>query len=297
MKLRDHAKGKWPQIITAIVGEQYADTRKHQPCPKGDGTDRYRFSDVDGTGRFFCACSDGDKDGFDLLQCCQGVDFKGAAKLVESVIGACEDDDWQPEKPHWIHSAVKQATSVPRSRYLEARGLKPVPELLFHRDLPYYVDDNHLWSYPAMIAPIRKGDAIKAYHVTYLDGARKAEVPTQRKILGGNGIKGGAIRLAQHGAVLGVAEGIETALSATALHNIPVWSVLNTSLMGELDIPEGVTTLVIFADHDENYAGHAAAYKLAHRAKCQGVTTVHVRIPEHPGDWNDVLMSQKERAA
>lgn len=295
MKIRNHAKGKWPQIITAILGDEYADTRKHRPCPKGDGVDRYRLSDRGETGGFFCACSDGTKDGFDLLQCSQGVDFKGAAELVESVIGPCEPDaDWKPEKPHWIHEAAKQAKSVPRSRYLEARGLKPVPELLFHRDLPYYVDGNHLWSYPAMLAPIRKGDAIKAYHVTYLDGAKKAEVPVVRKIMGGNGIKGGAVRLAQHGAILGVAEGIETALSAAVLHDMPVWSVLNTSLMGDFDIPDGVKTLVIFADHDENYAGHAAAYKLAHRAKCQGVGTVGVRLPDQPGDWNDVLMAKQD---
>lgn len=298
MSLRDHAKGRWPEIIAKIVGDEYVDTSKHQACPTGIGKDCFRFSDVNGAGNFFCKCSEGDRDGFDLLQCVTGKDFAAVAKDVESIIGKAPDDEPKPAKPHWSERIAAEATVQPRSRYLESRGLRTPDTLLWHRKVPYFVDGNALWHYAAMVAPVTRGDRVVAYHLTYLDNGRKADVPSPRKLVGGKGLRGAAVQLspAGRGRVLGVAEGIETALAAEALRGIPVWAALNTSLLSGFEWPESVERLVIFADNDANYAGHAAAYSLAHRAVGQGVE-VEILFPEAVGDdWNDVLLKQREVA-
>ena len=46
--------------------------------------------------------------------------------------------------------------------------------------------------------------------------------------------------------------------------------------------------LVVFGDLDKSYAGHKAAYSLAHKAAIKGIL-VSVRFPDNIGDFNDVL--------
>ena len=53
--------------------------------------------------------------------------------------------------------------------------------------------------------------------------------------------------------------------------------------------PKEVKKLVVFADNDTNFAGQAAAYKLASRLAVAGME-VEVRIPGEVGkDWADVV--------
>lgn len=310
MKIRDHAQGKWKLIVTELIEEKYANTSKHQPCPKGQGEDCFRFSDRDGTGNFFCKCSGGEKDGFDLLMCVHGWDFAAAAKEVEAVIGKAPGDGESPknEREHWSFGVTRQARHYPRSRYLLQRGIPSVPKhLLFHPEFPYTQKDSvgrvvTKGHYPAMLSRIMHGRKWKATHVTYLDrkdSSKKAsDVGAVRKVLGGKGLKGAAVPLYPvKGEVMGVAEGVETAISAHLLsrRTVPVWAVLNTSLMESFTPPHGVKTVVIYGDNDRSYAGHASAYKLAHRLIGQGFE-VEVVFPEEVGtDWNDVLVRFKER--
>ena len=130
-------------------------------------------------------------------------------------------------------------------------------------------------------------------HRTYLtaDG-RKAEVEKPRLLMPGPFPKGGAIKLAAHGEVLGIAEGIETAFAASALFGMPCWAaVCDTALAAWLP-PEDVVQVIIFADNDQNFAGQAAAYRLAHRLAVKD-RVVRVESPSTSGwDWNDVLWQE-----
>ncbi len=91
---------------------------------------------------------------------------------------------------------------------------------------------------------------------------------------------------------MGVAEGVETAIAASMLFDIPVWAALNTSLLKAFEPPELCEELVIFADNDENFAGHAAAYALAHAQS--GRVLIDVCMPGAPGeDWCDVLNNKQ----
>jgi len=292
MSLRQHAKGKWSLIVTELLGEQYANTRKHQACPCGDGKDRYRFSDKAGTGNYFCACSEGDRDGFDLIQCAKGVNFAEAAKMVEGIIGKAEG----PVQPKRLTRAEQLRTGsvkTLRSAYLDSRGLEIAPGLDWHHRVEYFdAERGSQGFWPAMLAPIVRDGRFLTYHATYLaKGGRKAPLDPARKILPAAGsLSGAACPLYRAGKTLGIAEGVETAVAAKMLHGIPTWAALNTALLGEFRWPAGTERLVIFADHDKHLAGHAAAYKLAHRALLQGLE-VDIEIPERPGtDWNDVLL-------
>jgi putative DNA primase/helicase len=130
-------------------------------------------------------------------------------------------------------------------------------------------------------------------HVTYLEGGQKIEARAPRKLLGGlTGHDSCAVRLMPAGEVLGVAEGIETALSAAAIDGVPVWAALNATLLGKFDPPPGVKTLRIYADRDE--AGLEAALRLTERL--QGRVRFEVCTPraQHK-DFNDQLTSKGTR--
>ena len=120
--------------------------------------------------------------------------------------------------------------------------------------------------HPAMLALITNptGEPISV-HRTYLaaDGG-KADLPVQRKAVSSFG-PGPTIRLAPVAPIMGIAEGIETALSATKLFGVPTWSVMSDYGMATFEPPPEVEQLIIFADHDEHGAGQRAAASLAER--------------------------------
>jgi len=127
-------------------------------------------------------------------------------------------------------------------------------------------------------------------HRTYLtpDG-RKADVQKARLFMPGHFPDGGAIRLSQHGEVLGIAEGIETAFAASALFGVPCWAAGCDGALAAWLPPNDVAQIIIFADNDQNFAGQAAAYKLAHRLAVKE-RVVRVELPPVTGqDWNDQL--------
>ena len=284
--------GRWKEIIDKLVGSDYTD-HKHHPCPHGEGKDCFRFSDRNGTGNYFCRCSEGDQDGFDLIQCVHGTDFAGAAKMVEGIIGP-RDRDRQPRRKTYAERLRAEARKSPRSRYLESRGLIIPPGLQFHPAVDYFVDGEVIGRYPAMLAPVTRDGKFLTYHVTYLQNGHKAPIDPCRKLLPGPALKGAAVELWPAGEVLGIAEGIETAIAAHMLFDVPVWAALNTSLLKSWTPPDGLKRVFIFGDHDANYAGQAAAYALAHRL--HGRVEVDLRFPDEPGDFNDVLLQQENAA-
>lgn len=287
-RFHDWTNGRWGEIVSALLGDQWSNTRKHHACPQVSGsTDCYRFSDKGGNGSYFCRCSEGEKGGFDLLQCRLGVDFMGAVRAVEGVIGPCPKDGAKPAPTaSYAMQLLREGERSNRSRYLESRGLIVPPGLLFHRAAQYRKDGEVVATYPAIVAPITRDGATITAHVTYLQDGKKAPITPCRKILPGPSTSGGAVELWPAAEVMGVAEGIETAIAAAMIHQLPVWAALNTALMKSFTPPAMCKRLLIFADNDANFAGHAAAYALAHRM--YGRTDVDVLMPD-AGDWNDVL--------
>ena len=128
-----------------------------------------------------------------------------------------------------------------------------------------------------------------ALHRTYLDRySGKADVAEPRKMLGSMPT-GAAVRLMQHDDVLGIAEGIETALSASILFNVPCWAALTAGLLETVVAASRRETVFVFGDNDASTTGQAAAYTLAQKAQGEGRRCI-VEIPTRTGDdWADVL--------
>jgi putative DNA primase/helicase len=190
--------------------------------------------------------------------------------------------------PYW-QQVWNGARIVENSRYLASRHLATPPTIRFHKKVQYEqgTPDPH---YPAMVCPFTSSlGRMMGVHVTFLGDGKKADCPIQRKQLTDPGSSGGAVRLFPAAEEMGVAEGIETALSASKLFGMPVWAALNTSLLKGFVPPPECKRIWIFGDHDPNYAGHVAAYGLAHRLYGK-VEQIKVKIPLAFGDWNDVLI-------
>jgi putative DNA primase/helicase len=123
-------------------------------------------------------------------------------------------------------------------------------------------------------------------HRTFLldDGSGKA--PAGKKML--DAVAGGSVRLAPfpEGGRLGIAEGIETALSAQAIFGIPTWAALSADGVRRWEWPAGTTHVTIFADAGE--AGTQAVTLLADRLNAASIPNTIVR-PLHGDDFNDDL--------
>jgi putative DNA primase/helicase len=190
-----------------------------------------------------------------------------------------------------IWGAGKPAAATIVQEYLKSRGiyLSPPRSLRYVPALRYTPPERTL---PAMVAAVQAPTGkIVAIHRTYLDPqtSRKAAVDSPKKALGRFG--GGSVRLGPVSATLGLAEGIETGLSAMQLFDIPVWCSLG-SRHHQVMLPESVRRVVVFSDNGQ--AGQRAAMAAVNVFTNQG-RWVTLRFPsDEYGDWNDFLQSWKK---
>lgn len=298
----ERARWRWREILPQLGIDTRFLTNRHGPCPLCGGRDRYRFDDKDGEGTYYChQCGAG--TGLILVRKKNGWDFKTAADAIDEIIGT------QPSaKPATIppaidttrrRSTLEQALSSARSpnvveAYLTRRGLQARSTVLLgDARCPYFDDKRNLVGhFPAVVAPILGPDgSLQSVHRIYdadLDPRKKTLPPTGT-------IKGGAVRLFDPDEDLGVAEGIENALAAVELFNVPVWAALTANGIRSFVPPPGLVRLHIFADNDadNSFDGQAAAFELAKRLRANEAHSgliVEVHIPSVAGsDWLDVL--------
>lgn len=182
----------------------------------------------------------------------------------------------------------------PGTLYLKRRGFGgvwPLPACLrLHSALPCWDGDRKIGRHPAMVAPlVAPGGRVVALHRTYLavDGG-KAEVPTVKKLTATAGPLAGAcipLQEPQRG-VIGIAEGIETALAAGLASGLPTVAAYSAGNLAAWQWPASVQRLAVFADNDG--AGREAAGELRARALSAGIGC-EVLIPSDDGaDWCDV---------
>lgn len=298
---RELARGKWPALLGRWLDEKTLAGR-HGPCPICGGKDRMRFDDLEGTGSWICS-HDGAGDGFHLLQHLLGCDFPEAVRYVEQNAERFEAKPLKPGRSDEdIRNALQQAwkgsqrieSGDPVATYLERRcGLTGAPDgLRYHPALPHIDDDGVKTAHPAMLAQVL-GDDRKpvTLHRTWLtrDG-QKAALKTAKKLMTPiRKMHNVAVRLSPVvDGWLGVAEGIETALSARALYGTPVWACCSAGMLLTFRPPPEVKLLAIYGDNDKSFTGQSAAYGLARSVMNLGVEC-RVMIPEISGeDWADV---------
>lgn len=316
-RIQDRTRGRWRGILSGLGVETRFLTGKHTGCPLcNQGKDRYRFDDKGGDGTWICnACGSG--NGVDFVMRLRGVEFADAKTIIEQHIGSAPvivpkaegRDDVHREKMAALWSRAEPLTGEDiASRYLRSRGIEMAAWPKYLRwlpDLPYYDDAGASVLHPAMLAKYAAPDGKSGIlHRTYLaEPGVKADVPKPRMLMPGKVPAGGAVRLAAAAETMGIAEGIETALSASLLFGIPVWSALTAGAVIKWEPPPEAKCVLIFGEHDRNFAGQHAAYSLAYRLKNDAKTkhlAVEVKVPDLDGaDWNDVHVAQldMERAA
>jgi putative DNA primase/helicase len=300
--LQERARGRWHGILPAIgISEKFL-KRKNGPCPMCGGKDRFRFTDIDGKGTFYCNnCKGG--NGVALVMKFGGLPFIEAAQRIERVIDGAPANPVRPERSEqqnrdalnalWRSSRLIQADD-PADQWLQRRGvgMQNYPKCL-RVGMRVRHSGPPVSYHPAMLAIVADASGKPAQiHRTYLtvDGF-KAPVDKVRMFCPGSVPAGGAVRLAPPEPVMGVAEGIETAIAATKLFGIPTWAALNAGGVERFEPPAGIKRLVVFGDNDVNGTGQRAAYALASRLS--GRLEIDVRIPETPdSDFNDILMQR-----
>jgi len=186
---------------------------------------------------------------------------------------------WQNRLP----LAASKGEAYLRYRGITLRRLPPTLGFLEHAW--------HGWERierPALIGAVQDGSGrVTAIQTTFLrpDGLGKAGIDPAKPVTGP--MTNGAVRLGKPAEILGIAEGIETALSAQQLYSLPVWATLGASRLGAVKLPEVVRTVIIFADNGER--GKAEAEKAAKAYVDQDRTFQIEFPPEGLSDWNEVV--------
>jgi putative DNA primase/helicase len=294
----ERARGRWREILPRLGIETRFLTNKHGPCPLCGGKDRYRFDDRNGEGAYYCnQCGAG--GGFTLVRKANGWDFKTACEEIAKIIG----DGSSPS------TAIKQKSEAAKlqaieklfneaidpdvvASYLHKRGLSVTSAVLRgHCRCPYYDDDFKLVGrYPAVIAPVRAPDGklecLQRIYDADLTPRKKAMTPVHT-------LNGAAVRLHEVRDVLGISEGVETALAAHEIFGVPVWAALSENGVKTFEPPNDIKKIIVLGDNDSNFVGQDAAYALARRIALKAKKPriiVEVRIPpDADTDWLDEL--------
>ena len=298
MNTAEAAHGKWRNILPALGVPAQILSGKHCPCPMCGGRDRFRFDDKGGKGGYICSqCGAG--DGFKLLCQMHGWSFREAALAVDEIVGSVEKsrpkrEMTEPQRREMLTTLWNAGTPLDgedmASQYLAGRNVMPslTPSHLRFVDRCPVPGGGTL---PAMIARVQDSVGMPcSIHRTFLGPNGKADLANPRAFMPGEIPNGSAVRLIPvHGARLGIAEGIETALAASKRFNLPVWAALNSTLLAKWIPPTGVEEIVVFGDCDPAFGGQKAAFELAHRLVIKHRVKVDVRIPSQIGkDWADV---------
>jgi putative DNA primase/helicase len=251
------------------------------PCPnhgKGRGDRSPSLSIADG------------EDGRLLLRCFAGCDFvdvldelkrRGLADgnqpspargFTPSLHRFVEPD---PDVGAWaIWQATVEAQETFVDEYLSRRGIYLRPPMLRCR-----LDRR------SMVAAVQAPDGkIIAIQQTWLTSEGE-KAPAKRLTTGNLGA--GAVRLGAPARIMGLAEGVETALSAMQMTGMTVWASLGASRLHSIELPSEVEEIHIFVDNDE--PGRTAAKRAADAHTSVGRRVYLRSPPDQCGDWNDFL--------
>jgi putative DNA primase/helicase len=195
-----------------------------------------------------------------------------------------------------IWHAALSCVGTPVENYLATRGCFPnspawlTDAVRFHLNCPMGTE-----TVPAMVSLMRDpltGEPTGVHRTALKDdgsGKRTVAEGMSAKMMLGRA-KGAAVMLCARTPCMGIAEGIETALSAQKLFGMPVWACLSAQTIAGFPIIKGLNHLTIFADHDQ--AGIEAAKTSARRHQREGVE-VEIRCPPISGDdWNSFLLKE-----
>lgn len=219
----------------------------------------------------------------------QSEDFRAGAK----------SDAERTARALALWSETVDPIGTPVESYLARRGIAEISEaaghaIRYHKACPFAGQ-----RVPAMVVLVRNviTDEPQAIHRTALSLAGKKIQVDGKDRLALAPIAGGAVKLTPDESVtlcLGVAEGIETALSLQLVPEFgrsPVWALISASGVGSLPVLSGVEALWVAVDHDT--AGNKAACAVGNRWR-NAEQEVFFVTPKTPGaDLNDLVEGRR----
>lgn len=345
-EIKKQAQGRWLNIFQAICPGMFDEAidhlGSHVTCPLHGGKDDFRFlrrgskrgGNTADVGAAMCTCGSY-PHGFAVLMRATGEPFYSVLKMVDEYLNGHAvarpvlqpvyvpkksferelSDEEMLAKVNSLWSAGKPLdlaqTPYYLSRGISSRVLDDLRDVRQINSLGYYHKSERLGSYPALLAVMRNVAGVPvAVHRTWLSQDRKdkAPVPKAKKLTMSPGVSGAAIRLfdLEGSDVLGLTEGIETALAARQLAmgrywpelgNLPVWACFAERNLRSFQLPEEVKAtvrkIVVFADNDESGTGIRAAQEFKSKmAEENPGIEVDIKLPPVMGwDWLDVLVS------
>jgi len=210
-----------------------------------------------------------------------------------------EDEDRRIRRAIEMWQSSQPAENIVFDTYLRSRAIVLPAFPLSLRFIPaghYFAwhSGSRSNAYPVMLGAVVDRDCqVIGMHRTWLqpDGSGKARIDPNRMTLGR--MAGGAVRLGMidpsPDQTLIVAEGIESALSASLLMGNPAWAALSAGGIEQLPLPDEIRMIQIAVDRDANNCGEAAARAAALRWLSEG-RRVQLVIPDRLGaDANDLL--------
>jgi phage/plasmid primase-like uncharacterized protein len=204
---------------------------------------------------------------------------------------------WEPSTEE--RDRMRQAQEIARGmlpaagtlaeRYLRNRGIRiRLPPVIGFAPKLYFGPARR--QLPALVAVLHdSGGRQIAVQRTFLDteSGRKAEPASEAKRTLGP-MHDCAVKLSRPSRVLGLAEGLETALSASQLFSIPIWATLGNARFTAVKLPPEVEQLVLFADNGKDGRVDPRALQAAEELDHRGIAVV-IEAPEGVKDWNDHL--------
>ncbi|ARJ42895.1 DNA primase [Pantoea alhagi] len=292
-----HRLGVHPQHHRCFKGE----------CPICGARGKFRIDDQNGAGTWICTCGSGSGDGMALLTQTQGKPFSILCGEIDQLISnnyrhipipVNSSTAKQRQRVISKFSKLMSLRDTSAAEYLRQRGINKLPT-----DAVRFNDhQRHAGRvYQALYALATDDKGELCYlHQTLLDGDKKAQIGSSAKRLKSlqeqtylDHARSVAVRMFPVSSTLGIAEGIETALSCNQIYGVNTWATLNSGFMKKFRVPAGVKNLIIFADMDKHSAtGHAAAFECAHGnllAK-NDIEKISVHWCDG-GDFNDLLMN------
>lgn len=334
-----NSKQAWLDAINNITGRQVTGAT-NKPCPVCGGNDRFTFDDNQGMGNSYCRqCGNGGmaRTGLKLIQDILEIDFNETCNLVGEYLNLTPEEfnkkHTKKAKPLANYNVEKQELD-PNKKALAEKTIKDIEsnlwdisntlaqEYLKHRrglnvDYPianlYFSDIHHYdttykkeSTKPALLARLTSYDGgLEAYQRIYLKpNGEKLERKQTLRLTNNTMLDSAAsVKLFPKAKVMGIAEGVETALAAHELTKLPVDAAINAKRLENWKPPEICKVVYIFSDLDHpdqktgKCPGHESAVKLFHKLVKSGLIvyllTPGLDIPEgkHSWDFNDFYNS------
>lgn len=312
-EMKRRMQGRWLSAFNALapaLSQAVSQVGQNVPCPISGGTDGFRlFKDANFTGGGVKQSERVIPEGIDMLMWVNNWSFPEA---YDALLEWLDGNSVQPgpiylpdTKPMdetalraWLNRIWREALpldhtlSYPARAYFSyrrvLRSASAARDIRFHPNLNYKGKGGILLgTYPAIICLVRNNNgAPVGIHRTFITkGGLKVELGEGRKARKlsptvSKETKGRLIRTSSPvNGILGVAEGLETALSVYEARSFPVWSGLSNTMLQSFVPPSGVHTVLNFLDKDRNKASENSAVIVQKNLSARGIRVINLLPP------------------